>query len=627
MATLRRIRTGDGRFLTLLTKEGVVTAEADNPGALNQIWYIPDIGKINSTMPNLGYRDPKPVAVLGADGTTIVGDQQSIEWNFILTGGHSPIQQVGTHSTWAIARGIGAAVKLAPTSLEDPAIVDGRPLLWAPHVVAVILSCLRQAKLNSLLIYFFPMSEASKQLTAAQPSKKRDISQIQDPASQTSETTDGSMPPVHKVVKVHPFFSKPSASTSTTTSGFQWLKPSLGPKRTCLHGINLSPPATAKVAAFDLDGTVIKSRHKNRGKGAEALTWEWWRNAVPGKLQDLHQDGYSILLISNQALKAAALEDWKKKIPLIAAALPTVPFRLFAACAKDGYRKPMPGMWYEIERIFKEQNVEIGGSDVRPSLKPGTQKNHGLPLVVDKDRSFFVGDAAGRVDDFASTDRKWAINIGIPFYTPEEYFLALPHTPYKLPGFHVSGLSPTTELLSPSNATVVPKPLKPELVLFTGFPSLGKSSFYHKHFAPVGYTHVNQDTLGTRAKCVKAAEEALRAGKSCVIDNTNRDVATRKFYVDLAKTVGVPARCFLFTGSMELAWHNNLYRAYNQPSSNGSQPTRDLLPYLAFIGFRDNYEEPQTSEGLSEVIKVNWVFEGDEEATKRWNMWLQIDGK
>jgi bifunctional polynucleotide phosphatase/kinase len=309
------------------------------------------------------------------------------------------------------------------------------------------------------------------------------------------------------------------------------------------------------------------------------------------------------LLISNQALKAAALEDWKKKIPLIAAALPTLPFRLLAACAKDRYRKPMPGMWYEIERIFMEQNVEI-----------------------DKNNSFFVGDAAGRVHDFASTDRKWALNVGIPFYTPEEYFLDLPHTPYELPGFHVSSLAPT-EPLSPSNATIVPNPSKPELVLFTGFPCLGKSSFYRKHFAPVGYIHINQDTLGTRAKCVKAAEEALRAGKSCVIDNTNRDAATRKFYVDLAKKIGVSTRCFLFTGSMDLAWHNNLYRAYNQPSSNGSQPTRDLLPYLAFAGFQANYEEPQTSEGLSEVIKVNWVFEGDEEATRRWSMWLQIDGK
>jgi len=110
-----------------------------------------------------------------------------------------------------------------------------------------------------------------------------------------------------------------------------------------------------------------------------------------------------------------------------------------------------------------------------------------------------------------------------------------------------------------------------------------------------------------------------------VIDNTNRDATTRKFYIDLAKRVGVTARCFLFEGSMDLAWHNNLYRAYNQPPS--SETRRDLLPYLAFISFRDSYEEPQTSEGFSDVTKVNWIFEGDEEARQRWSMWLQIDGK
>ena len=40
--------------------------------------------------------------------------------------------------------------------------------------------------------------------------------------------------------------------------------------------------------------------------------------------------------------------------------LSDMPFHIFAACAKDGYRKPMPGMWYELERIFKEQHVDIG---------------------------------------------------------------------------------------------------------------------------------------------------------------------------------------------------------------------------------------------------------------------------
>lgn len=57
------------------------------------------------------------------------------------------------------------------------------------------------------------------------------------------------------------------------------------------------------------------------------------------------------------------------------------------------------------------------------------------------------------------------------------------------------------------------------------------------------------------------------------------------------------------------------------------QPKRDLVPYIAFTGFRDNYEEPLLSEGLKEVKKVNWVFDGTEEEKKHWSMWLQIDGK
>ena len=84
------------------------------------------------------------------------------------------------------------------------------------------------------------------------------------------------------------------------------------------------------------------------------------------------------MIITNQALRTSALvNDWKKKIPLIAAAvcwlichvrpwhlipqqLPNVPFRIFAATEKDGFRKPIPGMWYELERIFAEEGVQIG---------------------------------------------------------------------------------------------------------------------------------------------------------------------------------------------------------------------------------------------------------------------------
>jgi hypothetical protein len=71
-------------------------------------------------------------------------------------------------------------------------------------------------------------------------------------------------------------------------------------------------------------------------------------------------------------------------------------------------------------------------------------------------------------------------------------------------------------------------------------------------------------------------------------DNTNRDQQTRKCYIDLAKQHDIDIRwrsfcisfgartdmwrrCFHFTGSLELAWHNNLYRAYNMPPSTAAQ--------------------------------------------------------
>ncbi|KAH9994624.1 polynucleotide kinase 3 phosphatase-domain-containing protein [Russula vinacea] len=372
---------------------------------------------------------------------------------------------------------------------------------------------------------------------------------------------------------------------------FRWLKPSLGSSRSCLHGVHLAPTASERVAAFDLDGT----------RQANGLEWEWWRAVVPQKLKEAHDSGFSVVLMSNQSLKSSELVEWKKKIPLIAAAIPELPFRIFAATARDGHRKPMPGMWTELERIFAQDGI-----------------------TIDENDSYFVGDAAGRADDFASTDRKFALNVGVQFYTPEEYFLKISPAPYTLPGFHVSSLKEYPQ----SSLAILPPDPQTEIVLFAGPPCLGKSTFFRTHFAPAGYVHVNQDTLGSRPKCIKAAEEALAAGKSCVIDNTNRDVQTRKYYLDLAKRLKVPARCFVFQGSIDLAWHNNLYRTYARPASVvGREPARSFLPYTALTGFESAYEAPSVKEGFSEVQDLPWRFEGSEEERRHWSMWLQIDGK
>ena len=72
----------------------------------------------------------------------------------------------------------------------------------------------------------------------------------------------------------------------------------------------------------------------------------------------------------------------------------------------------------------------------------------------------------------------------------------------------------------PTNTPIVsPKDehTKPEVVLFVGMPAMGKTSFYNRLFKPEGYVHINQDTIGSRAKCVKAVEATIKDGKSCVI--------------------------------------------------------------------------------------------------------------
>ena len=46
-------------------------------------------------------------------------------------------------------------------------------------------------------------------------------------------------------------------------------------------------------------------------------------------------------------------------------------------------------------------------------------------------------------------------------------------------------------------------------------------------------------------------------------DNTNADVETRKYWINLAQDFGVPIRCIRFTASARLCEHNDSVRALN----------------------------------------------------------------
>lgn len=100
--------------------------------------------------------------------------------------------------------------------------------------------------------------------------------------------------------------------------------------------------------------------------------------------------------------------------------------------------------------------------------KISLQKNDSIS--IDKDNSFYVGDAAGRPKNWApgkkkdhsSADRLLALNLGLKFYTPEEHFLGHKQAHFELPTFNPKNL-PDGEICSGSNITSSNQ----EVIIFT----------------------------------------------------------------------------------------------------------------------------------------------------------------
>ncbi|KAF7302583.1 hypothetical protein HMN09_00892800 [Mycena chlorophos] len=403
----------------------------------------------------------------------------------------------------------------------------------------------------------------------------------------------------------------------------QWLDPVA---RTCMHAEHLVPRSSRKVAAFALENTLITTTE----------TPDWWDACVPGKLAGLVQDGYAIVVFTNElrlsqfgpSENLSSERGWKEKLERALVSMPNVPpFRMFVATGKtDRYRKPMTGMWQELERLFADDGVNI-----------------------DKSASFYVGHGAGRQNpagkrnrDSTGIDRKFALNLDIPFFTPEvlhlkcirarfihaksqEYFLGHPtDTNVQLEGFHVSQVPLHLPRHEPTSSPLLPPQPTQELVLLVGLPCIGKTTLYRTYFAPAGYQHIN---IPSRDKSVQELDKALKAGERCVVaaeQNAMHEPKVRQLYLDLARTHGVPVRCMLFTGSRELAYHNNCYRAFCAPKSvrdREGKISRELLPRTSFNELRLR-DMPQLSEGFSEIRKVHWVFEGTVEERKVWAQWM-----
>lgn len=258
-----------------------------------------------------------------------------------------------------------------------------------------------------------------------------------------------------------------------------------------------------KMAAFDYDWTLVQP------KGGKTFPsniddWEWLYPTIPDKLRSYHEDGYMVVIFTNQS------KAWKHdQIQLVAKTL-EIPLFIVIATEKTDY-KPNPILLPSL----------IGGNTIL------------------KAESFFVGDALGRKSDFSDSDKVFAENIGIPCFSPEQ-------------AFHI----PTKEFALPT----IPLSNEKEIIIMMGYPGSGKSTIA-KHICTNGkYVCVEGDVYKTVSKMLKKSTEYISQKKCVVFDATNSSIKKRKEYIDHANKYGYKVLCVHVSTPLDVSYKRNKAR-------------------------------------------------------------------
>ncbi|POY76763.1 hypothetical protein BMF94_0012 [Rhodotorula taiwanensis] len=433
----------------------------------------------------------------------------------------------------------------------------------------------------------------------------------------------------------------------------------------CGHYVYGGARPGAKIAAFDLDGTVIRPKG-GQSFPKDSFDWEFCSPSVVPKLRELHRQGYSLVLISNQASPNPKLAtDFTRKLPFVSRKI-GVPLNAFACWDFDEFRKPAPGMWDAVCELAAR-----GGYD------------------VDYEKSFYVGDAAGRSTDHADTDRKFAANAGLQFLTPEELFGGEEADPdWALWGWNPLAYNHTRELealvtSSTSSsalaniASQVEAMSAGEVLILIGGPASGKSHLYERLLKPKGYTLLEYETPrslavpkhaldvldGTfGAPPVSDADASSTWTLASSIDSPRvsrlaicPSLPSRRSRHNLISTIrstfpGVAVRGLVFApsggfdeavsgrGGVEVWKHNSVWRmAYaGEPASasvpagvdegaQGGTARHRLVPLEAFKRWERDWEEPTLDEGFDSL--ETHEFRLDQETTpaalyEAWHQWL-----
>jgi bifunctional polynucleotide phosphatase/kinase len=326
-----------------------------------------------------------------------------------------------------------------------------------------------------------------------------------------------------------------------------------------------------KVIFADLDHTLITPK----GKYVFPKTiddWKWKNEAVVPKLKAMYNDGYEIVIVSNQKKMSGA--DVKTKATLIYDDL-RLPFVFISGHSDLYYRKPQLGLWEVLlEYILLDA------------------KN------VDYTSSVFLGDSVA--------DLYFARNTGIPFIHTDMFFTGVPNKEFAKIEDKEHPLAKWVsdkdkDILAP---LLTSKKSTNKFVIMVGSPASGKSYYSHKLEADAGFLRINKDDMKTDTAMLKAFDEGLEKGQNIVIDGTNPTKEHRLKWISAARNASYHITIVWMNFPMPVVEFLDNYRI----SKNKNQETH--VPAVAMRVYYKKLEEPTQLE-CDKLIEIKTINNAD----------------
>ena len=359
---------------------------------------------------------------------------------------------------------------------------------------------------------------------------------------------------------------------------------------------------TTQMIGFDLDHCLITTRSGRTFPSDFVNDWKLWDGQVATKLKELYKAGAYLCIVSNQSTIAKPnFGEWTQVETKIRNIVKEIGVPMdFVCCYSQPslFRKPNVGGW-QMMQMYRCPNAVQG-------------------------ESAYVGDAAGRRAlgswraDFADTDYKLALNLGVNFYTPERFFLddrSELHNHLPVPSMYTKlSLSGGNKSLSSDEFANVMRPSKvlaggKEIVLMVAPAGCGKTTMAKmiqtRSRVEDEYVIVNQDQMKDRPRCIRAATNAIQVKRAnIIVDNTNLDPQVRTEWVNLANDHGYLIRCVYLLTDKEVAKTLLDYRFLATETPH--EERRKIPPQALNAHYNRIFEPDATNEGFYQVDKLDW---------------------